>query len=318
MLIGAEDLVCVDASNAAVVVKSFAFRRRSVVIDVAGTACAVHFDSDAAAASFVLRYADLMVSGITPQRHAFAMRDPTFGWLFWSDGSQAFRWPHGDLAAHVVAFLADAVALTAFFQQRDDGVVSLHGASVGLPGGIAAIIGDSNAGKTTTAIACARADMDLYSDERCLIDRRSLIHSFPRAINVRKAGLRLLLQDRVPGVDSIGTHLRAHGEGDWNDVRISDLIADQSELEPRPLCAVFLLAGCAQAASLEAAPASRAVRASARWAQGAGSGLEKIARLLGIFANVPCYRIRLGTPDESARLIRSVVEKRVCELERTA
>jgi hypothetical protein len=308
MLIGAEDLVSIDAGRARVVAAPFLSWRDSVVIDVAGITCAVHFDDSEAAAMFRLRYTDLLSLGATPERHAFAMRDPEQGWLFWSGTLPVLRWPHGDLAAHAVAFLADAVALTAFFQDRDDGLVSLHAASLGLPNGVAAIIGDSNAGKTTTAIACARAQMDLYSDERCLIDHRSYVHAFPRAINIRSSGLQLLVRDRLPGADPIGVRLRAHAGGDWNDVRISDLMRGQRTLEPRPLRAVFLLGEHAPAPILQSVPPAQAVRAAARWAQGAGSGLNKIAHLLDVFGAVPCYRLHLGTPSASAQLIRSLME----------
>jgi hypothetical protein len=310
MLIGAEDLRSVDAACAAVVAEPFRFCRESVTFDVAGVTCAVHFDDADAAATFRARYADLLDVGSAPERHAFAMRDPELGWLFWSSPSAVLRWPHGDLAAPVVAFLADAVALTAFFQDRADGVVSLHAASLGLPNGIAAIIGDSNAGKTTTAIACARAQMDLYSDERCLIDRRSFVHAFPRAINVRSSGLQLLVRDRLPGADPIGARLRAHAGGDWNDVRISDLVGGPRVLEARPLRAVVLLGKHVRAAALEVVHPAQAVRASVRWAQGAGRGVDKIARLLDVFGTVPCYRLHLGTPGESAHLIRNLVDCR--------
>ena len=317
MLIDAADLVRVDAARAAVVRRPFLFRRASVVIDVAGLVGAVHFDNAGAAARFAARYSDLR-SSLTPDRHAFAMCDAELGWLFWSGTAPVLCWPHGDLPVHAVAFLADAVALTAFFQLRADGVVSLHAASVGLPNGIAAIIGDSNAGKTTTAIACARAEMDLFSDERTLIDERSYVHAFPRAVNLRKPGLSLLNADHVRGADPIGARLRAHGDDDWNDVRISDLIPAQRIVDARPLRAVFVLGGHARAPAAAIVPAAVAVRAASRWAQGAGSGVDKVARLLHIFGSVPCYRIDLGTPDESARLLRGVVESGVPELEHSA
>jgi hypothetical protein len=318
MLIGAQDLVAVDASNTAVVADPFAHCRRSVVIDVAGLTCAVHFDDEQAAACFALRYTDLIVRDAVPVRHAFAMRDPNFGWLFWSEETGAFRWQHGELAHHVVAFLADAVALTAFFQARADGIVSVHAAAVGRPGGVAAIIGDSNGGKTTTAVACARAGMALFSDERCLIDPHSNVHRFPRAINVRAPGLRLLVNDTVAGDDALGAQLSARGAGDWNDVRLSDLLPAQGRLEPRPLRVVFLLTGAAAEAQAEAAPARYAAHACARWAQGAGSGLDKAARLVQLFADVPCYRLRLGSPDASARLIRALLDAHISDLELTA
>src|ERR1700721_2561678 len=125
MLIGAEDLVSIDAGRARVVAEPFLSWRDSVVIDVAGVTCAVHFDDSEAAAMFRLRYTDLLSLGATPERHAFAMRDPEQGWLFWSGTLPVLRWPHGDLAAHAVAFLADAVALTAFFTVAASGVVLL-------------------------------------------------------------------------------------------------------------------------------------------------------------------------------------------------
>jgi len=305
MLIGAADLVCVDPGVAAVVATPFRFCRESVVIDVAGLTGVVHFDDEVAAAQFASRYTDLRSIGRTPKRHAFAMRDERLGCLFWSDTTPVMRWPHGDLTAHAVAFLADAVALTAFCRDRDDGIVSLHAASLGVADGVAAIIGDSHAGKTTTAIACARAGMELFSDERCLIDSHRLVHPFPRAVNMRASGLRLLSADQVPGWDPIGRLLRARGDGDWNDVRISALLPKQRALEPLPLRAVFLLARHAGAVSIEAVAPEHAVRASVRWAQGAGNGLDRIARLWEIFRSVPCYRLSLGTPDESARLIRA-------------
>jgi hypothetical protein len=318
MLIGAQDLVPVDTAHAAIVADPSAHRRQSVLIDVAGEVCAVHFDRRETAARFALRYADLEVHGAVAARHAFAMRDPVLGWLFWSEGGTAYRWPHGDLADDIVAFLADAVALTAFIQQREDGIVSLHAATLGVAGGVAAIVGDSNVGKTTTAVACARAGMDLYSDERALIDRQSLVHPFPRAINVRAPGLRLLVRDTPSGDDPIGARLRARGDGDWNDVRISDLAPARRPLEPRPLRAVFLLAGAGAEPVVETVTASRAARAAARWAQGAGAGLDKVARLIDVFSQVPCYRLQLGTPHASARLIRSIAEGHVSALERTA
>jgi hypothetical protein len=309
MLISADDLVPIDAVDADLVAAG-ARARHTVVIDVAGLVCAMHFDRVDVAANVAARYADLRVATRPPQRHAFAIHDGTRGWLFWSEGTPVLRWPHGELPPHVVAFLADAVALTAFLRERNDGIVSLHAASVGLPDGIVAIIGDSHAGKTTTAIACARAGMTLYSDERCLIDRVSFVHAFPRAINLRAGGIRLLARDRLPGADPIGARLRAHGVSDWDDVRVADLGAAGGPLVPRPLCAVVLLDGSAPTASLERVPASRAVRAAARWAQGAGAGMELLARLYAIFARVPCYALRLGTPCDSARLIRRLVPDR--------
>ena len=308
MLIGADALVPIDGSQARVVADPFWYCRRCVTIDVGGVSCAVHFDCEAAAGCFAQRYADLIVRNGDATRHAFALNDKTFGRLFWAGGSAVYRWPHGDLDASVIAFLADAVALTAFFQHRADGMVSLHAATVGLPGGVGAIIGDSNGGKTTTAVACLRRGMALYSDERCLVDPHSFVHAFPRALNVRAPGLHLLACDALPGADSIGAQLRARDPGDWNDVRISDLAPQQTRLEPQALRAVFLLAGTAAEPEVRGAAPRRAAQAAIRWTQGAGGGLDKVQRLMTLFSNVRCYRLWLGTPDASAELIRTTLE----------
>ena len=307
MLIGAEELVAVERGAAGVVRDAAAHVRHSVVLRIAGTACAVHFDDAPAARRFAARYADLTIAGAVPRHHAFALRDPVLGPLFWSDGGPVFRWPHGDLAEHVVAFLADAVALTAFFNERADGVLSLHAATVGIPGAAAAIVGDSDVGKTTTAIACGRIGLRLFSDERCVLDGAAVVHPFPRALNVREPGRALLLRDRVAGPDPVGERLRAHGPGAWTDVRFGELFAPWALPEPAPLRAVFVLAGAGPRVRLDPATTAAAVKAASRWAHGAGRGLDKLARLHDLFGRAVCYRLELGSPDASAHAIRAAL-----------
>lgn len=317
MLITAEDLKQVDASSVGVSADPFARPLCPVTVDLAGYACTVHFDDGDAAARFAARYADMLTRAPAPHQ-AFALHDPAAGHVFWKDGGNMFRWPHGPLPPPAIAFLADAVAITACFQDRGDGMLSLHAAALGVPGGVAAIIGDSNAGKTTTAVACARAGMFLYSDERCAVDPQSRVHAFPRALNLRAPGLSLLARDRLASPDPVGDRLRAHAGSDWNDVRITDLFGEQASLQPEALRAVFLLAGAARQPAIERVAAGCASKAAARWAQGAGNGLDKIARLQRLFSGVACYRIVLGTPSASADMIRRVLERHTVRLERTA
>ena len=307
MLIGAEDLVRVDAATATIVRHAPQYVRESVVLSIAGCVSAVHFDDVEVARRFRSRYVDLVSRAEEIEQNAFAMSDPLLGPLFWSERGAVFRWPHGPLPPHATAFLADAVAMTAFFNERDDGIVSLHAATVAIPGAAATIIGDSNVGKTTTAIACARAGLRLYGDERCVIDTRSLVHPFARSINVRAAGRRLLLRDAIAGPDPIGERLRAHGDDDWNDVRLGELLGGWIAPPPEPLRAVFLISGTAREPGLESTTASRAAKAAPRWAQGAGRGIDKVARLVDLFSGTACYRLELGTPDASARAIAAAL-----------
>jgi hypothetical protein len=307
MMVSADDLLPISPSAAAIA--SGRLRARfPVTLRLAGETCVVRFDDAETCRLFARRYADMAADGNEPAAHeAFAVRDPVLGHLFWATGDTAYRWPHGAAAPHVVAFLADAVALTAFIVRRTDGLISLHAAVAAIEGGAAAIIGDSNAGKTTTALACARIGMQLYSDERCIIGRETIAHPFPRAMNIRDTGRRLLTQDVLDDDDPVGRRLRARPEGAWDDVLFSDLFG-RNEHRPQPLRAAFLIAGVASQPSLEPATASQATRAANRWAYGAGRGLDKLARLFEIFRNVACFSLVLGTPDASARAIRGELE----------
>jgi hypothetical protein len=318
MLIGADGLVRVDPAGAARVRSAPRDVRASLTLDIAGSICAVHFGDVEAARWFGARYADVTCVAEAVEHNAFAFFDADLGPLFWSDGGPVFCWPHGPLQPHVTAFLADAVAMTAFFDARDDGAFSLHAASVGVAGGAAAIVADSNGGKTTTAVACARAGMQLYGDERCIIDARGFVHPFPRSINLRAGGNRLLLRDVLAGPDPAGERLRAHGEGDWEGVRLNDLLGAWSAPPPQPLRAVFLLAGHAREPRVEPASALRAAKAATRWAQGAGAGLERVARLLELFSATACYRLTLGTPHASACAVAAVLATCERALEATA
>jgi hypothetical protein len=308
MLIGADGLVRVDLGDAARVRRMPRNVRATFTLPIAGSICAVHFGDAEVARWFHARYADVVGATRAVEQNAFVFSDELLGPVFWSDGGPVFCWPHGSLPPHITAFLADAVAMAAFFDGRTDGAISLHAASVGAAGSAAAIVADSNGGKTTTAVACARAGLQLYGDERCIIDARTFVHPFARSINLRAAGNHLLLRDVLAGPDPVGERLRAHGEGDWEGVRLSDLLGTRSAPPPLPLRAVFLLAGHASEPRVEPASALQAAKAAARWTQGAGADLARIARLLDLFSATACYRLTLGTPHASACAIAGVLE----------
>jgi hypothetical protein len=271
MLIDAADLVPIDAATCE---RNAVRIARSVRLSIAGMPCCVNFGDAAAAEAFAARYADLEGSARVPEREAFAVHDDVLGPLFWSPGGTAYRWPHGPLPPDGTAFFADAVALTAFLTDRHDGIVSLHAAAVGTAAGGAAIVADSNVGKTTTALACARTGLHLYSDERCLVDRSGRIHAFPRAVNVRDGGRQLLLHDVLAEADVLAQRLRTHADAaDWQDVRFADLFGGWRPPPPVPLRTVFLISGVAAEPRLERVRVIDAVKAAARWAIGAGSAV---------------------------------------------
>lgn len=318
MLISADDLVTVDPQTVPLICDPSRHIRATVGIEVGDRPCAIHFDDYDVAARFCARYVDLTTDARHYAVESFAMTDPDAGPVFWTIGGRAYRWPFGPLEPYVQAFLTDAVALTAFFSQRAEGLVSLHAATVGVHGAAAAIIGESNAGKTTTAIAALRAGLRLYGDERCVVDRNGWVYPFPRALNVRAPGRRLLLEDRITGPDPVGDALRARTDGDWADVRFNELLPGWSSPPPAPLRAVFVLDGTASEPRLTATTPAHAGKSAARWAQGAGSGLDKIARLVELFGAATCYRLVLGSPDASARAIEAALLQLTTDQRQTA
>lgn len=281
---------------------------RTVALEVAGEPCAVHFDDAAAAGAFERRYADLHTTRV-PAMHAYAVARAPGGALFWMAGGPAYRWPHGELSASAIAFLTDAVALTSLFRAHPD-ALSFHAAAVGDGDGVAALAGDSHAGKTTTALACARSGMELYTDERCVLSRGTVV-PFPRAVSLRAGGAALLAADRPD--DALGTLLRTRDA--YDDLRVSELFAPWTPPAPAPLRAVFLISGAASAPALTPVTRTEVLRAAARWVHCPGDGLDAMARLLAALAGVPCHRLVLGTPGETARLIADTLQR---ERERVA
>jgi hypothetical protein len=283
-----------------------AARRRTshaVRLDIAGTVCSLAFDERAAAERFAERYRRLLAppARAGAARVALALREPDGTGLFWAERLGPFRWAHTALDLDTFVFLADSVAMTEYFTSID-GILSLHAAALGGDRGAIALIGDSTAGKTTTALACTRRGLELYSDERCILGG-GLVLPFPRALNVRSGGKALLLRD--PLDDALAVYLRGR-DGDSENVDYADLFDDWAPPPPRPLRAAFILSGHASAPALEGATAREAAEAALTWANCNARGLDRFARVYEVFAGVRCYRLTLGTPDATARLLAQV------------
>lgn len=305
MIFSARDLVFVDL-DAERRARARARAGIEIRIAVAGTVGAVWFADAAAAACFAVRYADLRCDD-PAALEAVVTVDDDGSELMWC-GPMTYRWPHRKLDPAAVAFLADAVALTGFFEHHPAGALSLHAAALGDGAGVAALIGETTAGKTTTALACARAGLSLYTDERCAILDGD-VHPFPRALNIRAGGLALLLADECR--DRIAKRLLRDGGETAEDVRYSELFTNWALPPPAPLRVVFVLSGTAERPAIESVSSAVAAKAGARWVHGAGRGIERIARLLTVFRPVRCYRLTLGKPAATARVIADTLH--ACE-----
>jgi hypothetical protein len=259
---------------------------------IAGVTMELCTDIPDAARLFAQRYAD----------HP-ATREPDFryyvatvrgGYAFWCSHAPSWRWSQGSLPADAVLFLADAVAIAALVR-FDKRMASMHAAAIEYGGVAAAIAGNSTTGKTTTLLACARRGMRLYSDERAVLSD-NMVHPFLRRCSVRTAGARLLLADNDS--DRLADTLRVAPE-----LSLKTCFGGAAIASPQPLRALFVLAGTGHCAALEAIDTATALPAISRWFDTRGDMVDRVARAIVTLRNVKCYRLTLGSPDESAAAI---------------
>lgn len=275
----------------------------AVSLAVGASAITVRFEDAACAALFADRYADQLLDGTFAIVH-YVVRTPA-GYAFCSPGGLAWSWDRGALSPRAIVFLADATAISTILRSSSQ-LVSFHAAAVAYAGGAAAIAGDSTAGKTTTALACARRGMRLYSDERCVLAHGRVV-PFARTLNLRADGLRRLARDRDVPDRTLDALLRASETSGEVRVRITTLFGTQAIAEPAELRAVFLLCGHAAEPRLEPASWVDVAPALLRWMDSADRGLPRVERCLHALRGVRCFRVVLGTPDASALLIRATL-----------
>ncbi len=269
----------------------------------AGICLRVSFEDARAAVYFGKRYHHMIAA---PQAVSLAL-DVVRG----RDGTQLFRvtpgatyaWQSGPIGPEDVAFLADAVATTTAFTRMPD-TLTLHAAAIRSANGAFAIVGDSNAGKTTTAVACGLSGFEVYSDEFCVVSN-GCVRPFPRSLSLRPGGMAVLQRLKtVP--PPLREALRLH-KGGWPNVRFDDLFGGVPADERAPLRAIFLLGGRAEHPSIEPVAPAALLPAAARYAKSARPGLERTADVLLLLRSLACYTLVVGDPNETVRAIAQVV-----------
>lgn len=279
------------------------FTTEIVTLEMLGTIVAVHFDDVDAAARYRRRY-ERFQSADTPTVHAYAVRDADET-LFWYGDRLGFRWdaPLTDPAA--IDFLADSVVRREFFGERSD-ALTFHAAAVETARGAVAIVGPSTGGKTTTALACARRGMRLFTDEECVY-ASGRVHPFPRALNLRADGIARILADPIFADGGIRARLAERAGSDWVCASFDELFATRELPDGAPLVAIYFLAPGGPPATIAPLPLDEALRAFfAAWPRSARHGVERVAETLRLFAAAPPFSLRLGTPDETALAIDAV------------
>jgi hypothetical protein len=301
MLIGANGLV---ASKIGLSERNELERgaRHAVQFAVLDSAAAVHFDEPDSAALFASRYRDLPAAA-GPGIRTYVVRDGSGHAHFWTDGGAGYTWPHGPLGPAATAFLADAVAMHALFSAIPS-AVTFHAAALHHAGTAFAITGRSTAGKSTTAVACVAAGSELYSDERCIVTPLGTL-PFPRAINLRRGGIDLLVADLPAG--ALRSRLERHRGANWENVHFAELFDARPLPAPAPLRAIFAIGG------REAEPRSRRISAVEMLPQAhfgaiaAETGIDRVRAILGALQGVACYELILGAPSASARHILDIL-----------
>jgi hypothetical protein len=283
--------------------------REVVTIDWFGTRVAVCFDEAVEADKFRGRYEHFLSHG-APDMRSYALRsagddgEP----VFWTEPGGAYRYPV-KLGKHgIIAFLADAVTHMAFFGVHPS-LCSFHAAAVLVGDAAVAISAMSTGGKSTTALACARRGMPLYTDERCVVIDGQ-VHAFPRTLNVRAGGLELLAAEEIPDDHGLGSRLREHAGSDWESVAFRELFGERPLPPARPLEAIFFIEGRSKVARAIPLPLDDALMRLLRAAFcGPEPGLDRVAAATMLFQKTRAYGLTLGTPDDTALLIAATAQR---------
>ncbi len=300
----AQQLVDFDLSDAE---RKMLFERaqKLVTIQWFGTRVGACFDDPFEAEAFRARYRSFETSGV-PDMWSCAVRGDNGEPIFWTEPGGACRWPGVLRKPGLIAFLADAVTRRAFFDINAS-IISFHSAAVQIGNAAVAISANSTGGKSTTAVACARRGMGLYSDEHCVVID-GFVHAFPRALNIRKGGLERLAAEDVPHDEGIGRRLRRHRGFDWNFVTFPNLLGGRPLPQPRRLEAIFFIDGCARAARATPLGLDDAItRLLTAALRGPRAGIDRVAAAAAIVQRARAYGLTLARPDETARLIQATV-----------
>jgi len=281
--------------------------RHPVTISWFGTTVAMWFEDPTAAELVRSRYASFQSFGPPALAHV-AAHDANGDYVFWMSSGRSHRWTRCPLDSGAAAFLADVVVRRAYFSEHAP-FASFHAAAIRSGDRAAAIVGLSEHGKTTTAVACARRGMPIYSDERCIVIDGT-VRPFPRALNLRRPSLRMLAAERVPDDAGIGARLRERLPGDWPCAAFDDLFGADQLASPAPLAAIFFIDAIGSFAEVRPMQQAESLtKLLAAPLRSAARGLDRVAQALSLMRGVQSYALTLGSPDQTACLIQTVLAR---------
>jgi len=273
---------------------------------VLGRRVTVRFDEAECAEAFGARYRDVQSPGL-PAAEVIVARGAGGRTFFAVEGGEAFVWPEPPLGIGATAFVADVVATHALFSAIP-GAFAFHAASLAYRGGAFAILGASEAGKSTTALACVEAGgCALFSDERCVV-KDGVVHPFARGLNVRTGALGIFAGE-LPPSSGLRARIAARPPGEWRDARFDEVFGpDATAARPLPLRAIFAIAGRADAPAIRRVDAAMLLPAASSCAK-RPAGLAGIAAILALLRGVACYELVLGSPCATARALTALLDR---------
>jgi len=277
---------CFSPREAAALAGQASFR---VAIAVGSKTIAVCFSRASAAAAFAERFED-MLSTRAADVTIFAV-DLDGEAFFWRSSDEVYRW-RGPLHRELLSFFADGVALHEYLTTSSD--LGLHAAVIARGSRAVALVGASTVGKTTTALAAAARGFALYSDERCVVQKKRVV-PFLRAITLREGGRALLLDD-APSANALGTALCALPPRGDQSIGARRLLGDAAGGPSLELAAVLVIEGRAARPEVDACSLHAGLPALLRSMLSRETGIERAARALREFRGVPLFRLILGPP----------------------
>ena len=242
-----------------------------------------------------------------PGLRMLAMADSPHQIMLASDGRGALI----DLQVAPPELALDCIVDVA--QSAQPGVTFLHAGSVGIGGSGVLLLGPSQAGKSTNAMALAWLGHAFLGDDTAAVrlGTRELL-PFPKSAGLRDGPLAQLLSDRLRRC----RHILVPGRnGQMRKlVRVSELFPESTS-GPLPLRFAFFLDGMQDQAGvtrfrpgISDIPHLKSMimtETNSSWGLSAGQDLMQMLKVLDLLSGLSCFRVKRGSTLDTARLIEA-------------
>ena len=213
-------------------------------------------------------------------------------------------------------FVLDCIVGVA--QSAQSGVMFLHAASVGIDGCGALILGASQAGKSTNALALALRGHAFLGDDVAAVRQASrTLLPFPKSAGLRAGPLADLLAERIQACP----HVRAPGRnGVLRTVVRASALLPGSKSGPLPLRYAFLMDRATEGGRITAFKPGHGDLTRLRgmvimdtaptWGLSPGRDLLQLLGVLNLLAGLRCFLVDRGSTQETAQMMENAMRAR--------